>query len=190
MLLALETHYVFPTNVLNIYLALGLNPKIGGYANLMFYLPFTIYPNLQSIFDSCIKHSFSLDIFSDSVRNLNAPVNLFLKHISSASSAISFSQTLSASSKVILEGMLETIVPLSLKDSYSTEAVTKGILTVSTDAAFVPLIQMVYEYSLTAPLIFSPILSTVKKAQALIKYLTIDIKKFNITINIETIERE
>jgi len=49
---------------------------------------------------------------------------------------------------------------------------------------------MVYEYSLTAPLIFSPILTTVKKSKALIKYLTIDIKKFNITINIETIERE
>ena len=190
LLLALKTHYVFPTNVLNIYLALGLNSQVGSYASLMFYLPFSIHHNLQSIFDSCIKHSFSLDIFSDSVRNLNVPINLFLKYISSASSAISFSQTLSASSKVILEGMLETIVPLSLKDSYSTEAITKGILTVTTDAAFVPLIQMVYEYSLTAPLIFSPILSTVKKAQALIKYLTIDIKKFNITINIETIERE
>jgi len=190
LVLALKTHYVFPTNVLNVYLALGLNSQVGSYANLMFYLPFTMHHNLQSIFDSYIKQSFSLDVFDSSIRNLNVPINLFLKHISSASSAISFSQTLSASSKVILEGMLETIVPLSLKDSYSTEAVTKGILTVSTDAAFVPLIQMVYEYSLTAPLIFSPILSTVKKAQALIKYLTIDIKKFNITINIETIERE
>jgi len=190
LLLALKTHYVFPTNVLNIYLALGLNPKIGGYANLMFYLPFTIHHNLQSIFDSYIKQSFSLDIFGSSIRNLNVPINLFLKHISSASSVISFSQILSSSSKVVLEGMLETIVPLSLKDNYSTEAITKGILTVTTDAAFVPIIQMVYEYSLTAPLIFSPILTTVKKSKALIKYLTIDIKKFNITINIETIERE
>jgi len=190
LLLALKTHYVFPTNVLNIYLALGLNPKIGGYANLMFYLPFTIHHNLQSIFDSYIKQSFSLDVFGSSIRNLNVPINLFLKHISSASSVISFSQILSSSSKVVLEGMLETIVPLSLKDNYSTEAITKGILTVTTDAAFVPIIQMVYEYSLTAPLIFSPILTTVRKSKALIKYLTIDIKKFNITINIETIERE
>ena len=190
LLLALKTHYVFPTNVLNIYLALGLNPRVGNYASLMFYLPFTIHYNLQTIFDSYIKHSFSLDTFGSSIRDLNVPINLFLKYISSASSTITFSQTLSASSKVILEGMLETILPLSLKDSYSTEAITKGILTVTTDAAFVPIIQMVYEYSLTAPLIFSPILTTVKKSKALIKYLTIDIKKFNITINIETIERE
>jgi len=190
LLLALKTHYVFPTNVLNIYLALGLNPRVGNHAGLMFYLPFTIHSNLQTIFDSYIKHSFNLDIFGSSIRDLNVPINLFLKHISSAFSTISFSQTLSSSSKVILEGMLETILPLSLKDSYSTEAITKGILTVTTEAAFVPLIQMVYEYSLTAPLIFSSILSTVKKAQALIKYLTIDIKKFNISINIETIERE
>jgi len=190
LLLALKTHYVFPTNVLNIYLALGLNPRVGNYASLMFYLPFTIQSNLQTIFDSYIKHSFNLDTFGSSIRDLNVPVNLFLKYISSASSIITFSQTLSTSSKVILEEMLETILPLSLKDSYSTEAITKGILTVTTEAAFVPLIQMVYEYSLTAPLIFSPILSTVKKAQALIKYLTIDIKKFNISINIETIERE
>jgi len=190
LLLALKTHYVFPTNVLNVYLALSLNSQVGSYANLMFYLPFTIHHNLQSIFDSFIKQSFSLDVFDSSIRNLNVPINLFLKHISSASSAISFSQILSSSSKVVLEGMLETIVPLSLKDSYSTEAITKGILTVTTDAAFVPIIQMVYEYSLTAPLIFSPVLTTVKKSKALIKYLTIDIKKFNITINIETIERE
>jgi len=190
LFLALKTHYVFPTNVLNIYLALGLNPRVGNYASLMFYLPFTIQSNLQTIFDSYIKHSFNLDTFRSSIRDLNVPINLFLKYISSAFSTISFSQTLSSSSKVILEGMLETILSLSLKDSYSTEAITKGILTVTTEAAFVPLIQMVYEYSLTAPLIFSPILSTVKKAQALIKYLTIDIKKFNITINIETIERE
>jgi len=190
LLLALKTHYVFPTNVLNIYLTLGLNPRVGNYASLIFYLPFTIQSDLQTIFDSYIKHSFSLDTFGSSIRDLNVPVNLFLKYISSASSTITFSQTLSASSKVILEGMLETILPLSLKDSYSTEAITKGILTVTTEAAFVPLIQMVYEYSLTAPLIFSPILTTVKKSKALIKYLTIDIKKFNITINIETIERE
>ncbi len=190
LLLNLKTHYIFPTNVLNIYLTLSLNPRTGNYASLMFYLPFRIHHNLQSIFDSYIKHSFNLDTFGSSIRDLNVPVNLFLKYISSASSTISFSQILSASSKVILEEMLETIVPLSFKDSYSTEAITKGTLTVTTDAAFVPLIQMVYEYSLTAPLIFSPILSTVKKAQALIKYLTIDIKKFNITINIETIERE
>ena len=190
LLLALKTHYVFPTNVLNVYLALSLNSQVGSYANLMFYLLFTIHHNLQSIFDSFIKQSFSLDVFDSSIRNLNVPINLFLKHISSASSVISFSQILSSSSKVVLEGMLETIVPLSLKDSYSTEAITKGILTVTTDAAFVPIIQMVYEYSLTAPLIFSPILTTVRKSKALIKYLTIDIKKFNITINIETIERE
>jgi len=190
LLLALKTHYVFPTNVLNVYLALGLNSQVGGYADLMFYLPFMIHHNLQSIFDSYIKQTFSLDIFDSSIRDLNVPINLFLKHISSAFSTISFSQTLSSSSKVVLEGMLETIVPLSLKDSYSTEAITKGILTVTTDAAFVPIIQMVYEYSLTAPLIFSPILTTVKKSKALIKYLTIDIKKFNIIINIETIERE
>ena len=190
LVLALKTHYVFPTNVLNVYLALGLNSQVGGYADLMFYLPFTIHHNLQSIFDSYIKQTFSLDIFDSSIRDLNVPINLFLKYISSAFSTISFSQMLSSSSKVVLEGMLETIVPLSLKDSYSTEAITKGILTVTTDAAFVPIIQMVYEYSLTAPLIFSPILTTVKKSKALIKYLTIDIKKFNITINIETIERE
>jgi len=190
LLLALKTHYVFPTNVLNVYLALGLNPRIGNYTNLIFYLPFAIQSDLQTIFDSYIKHNLNFNIFSSSIRDLNVPINLFLKHISSAFSTISFSQTLSSSSKVVLEGMLETIVPLSLKDSYSTEAITKGILTVTTDAAFVPIIQMVYEYSLTAPLIFSPILTTVKKSKALIKYLTIDIKKFNITINIETIERE
>jgi len=190
LLLALKTHYVFPTNVLNIYLALGLNPRVGNYASLMFYLPFTIHHNLQTIFDSYIKHSFSLDTFGSSIRDLNVPINLFLKYISSASSAISFSQILSSSSKTTLESMLETIVSASLKDTYSSERITKGILTVTTDAAFVPLIQMVYEYSLTAPLIFSPILTTVKKSKALIKYLTIDIKKFNITINIETIERE
>jgi len=190
ILLALKTHYIFPTNVLNIYLALGLNPRVGNYASLMFYLPFTVQSNLQSIFDSYIKHSFSLDTFGSSIRDLNVPINLFLKYISSASSAISFSQILSSSSKTTLESMLETIVSASLKDTYTSERITKGILTVTTDAAFVPLIQMVYEYSLTVPLIFSPILTTVKKSKALIKYLTIDIKKFNISINIETIERE
>jgi len=190
MLLALKTHYIFPTNVLNIYLALGLNPRVGNYASLMFYLPFTVQSNLQSIFDSYIKHSFSLDTFGSSIRDLNIPINLFLKHISSAFSTISFSQILSSSSKTTLESMLETLVSASLKDTYSSERITKGILTVTTDGAFVPLFQMVYEYSLTAPLLFSPILTTVKKSKALIKYLTIDIKKFNITINIETIERE
>jgi len=190
LLLALKTHYVFPTNVLNVYLALGLNPRIGNYTNLIFYLPFTIQSDLQTIFDSYIKYNLNFNIFSSSIRDLNVPINLFLKHISSAFSTISFSQILSSSSKTTLESMLETLVSASLKDTYSSERITKGILTVSTDAAFVPLFQMVYEYSLTAPLIFSPILTTVKKSKALIKYLTIDIKKFNITINIETIERE
>ena len=190
LLLALKTHYVFPTNVLNVYLALGLNPRIGNYTNLIFYLPFTIQSDLQIIFDSYIKHNLNFNIFSSSIRDLDVPINLFLKHISSAFSTISFSQILSSSSKTTLESMLETLVSASLKDIYSSERITKGILTVTTDAAFVPLFQMVYEYSLTAPLIFSPILTTVKKSKALIKYLTIDIKKFNITINIETIERE
>jgi len=190
LLLALKTHYVFPTNVLNVYLALGLNPRIGNYANLIFCLPFTIQSDLQTIFDSYIKLNLNFNIFSSSIRDLNVPINLFLKHISSAFSTISFSQILSSSSKTTLESMLETLVSTSLKETYSSERITKGILTVTTDAAFVPLIQMVYEYSLTAPLIFSPILTTVKKSKALIKYLTIDIKKFNITINIETIERE
>ena len=190
LLLALKTHYVFPTNVLNIYLTLGLNPRVGNYASLIFYLPFTIQSDLQTIFDSYIKYNLNFNIFSSSIRDLNVPINLFLKHISSAFSTISFSQILSSSSKTTLESMLETLVSTSLKDTYSSERITKGILTVTTDAAFVPLFQMVYEYSLTAPLIFSPILTTVKKSKALIKYLTIDIKKFNITINIETIERE
>jgi len=190
LFLALKTHYVFPTNVLNIYLALGLNPRVGNYVSLIFYLPFTIQSDLQTIFDSYIKHNLNFNIFSSSIRDLNVPINLFLKHISSAFSTISFSQILSSSSKTTLESMLETLVSASLKDTYSSERITKGILTVTTDAAFVPIIQMVYEYSLTAPLIFSPILTTVKKSKALIKYLTIDIKKFNISINIETIERE
>ena len=105
-------------------------------------------------------------------------------------SIINFSDTLNVSSKMALENMIETIIPAILKDTYSSEYVGKATLTVSTDAEFVPLIQMIYEYSLTAPLLFSPILTTVKKAQALIKYLTIDIKKFNISIDIETIEQD
>ena len=188
--LALKTHYIFPTNILNIYLPLGLDPNVGNYLALAFHLPIEIYPFLRSIYDAYVIHNLSGDTFGSFIRDLNVPIKLYLDYISSALSEIRFSQILDSSLKVTLESMLETIVSASIKDQYSSERITKGTLTVATDAAFVPLIQMVYELSLTAPLLYSPLLTTIKKSKALVKYLTIDIKKFNIDISIETIERE
>ena len=171
-----------------------INPLITEILEQQNVLSFTIdnafVPVIKTTFDSYIIQSLDSQVFSSSVRDLNIPINLFLNYISSILSIINFSDTLNASSKLALENMIETIVPAILKDTYSSEYVGKATLDVSTDAEFVPLIQMIYEYSLIAPLLFSPILTTVKKAEALIKYLTIDIKKFNISIDIETIEQD
>ena len=188
--LLFKLHIIVPTDYLNIYLSLGLKPHIDFQSSFLFLLPLSIYPNLISVFDTFINYYLTVNTLSSFVRDLHVPLKLFLNHISSITSNIRFSQILSTASKVTLEGMLEDLVLMPLEDTYSSERITKGILTISTEAAFVPLIQMVYEYSLTAPLLFAPILTTVKRSKALVKYLTIDIKKFNISINIETIERE
>jgi len=188
--LLFKLHIIVPTDYLNIYLSLGLKSHIDFQSSFLFLLPLSIHPNLISVFDTFIRHYLTVNTISSFVRDLHVPLKLFLNHISSITSNIRFSQILSTASKVILEGMLEDLVLMPLEDTYSSERITKGILTISTEAAFVPLIQMVYEYSLTAPLLFAPILTTVKRSKALVKYLTIDIKKFNISINIETIERE
>ena len=188
--LLFKLHIIVPTDYLNIYLSLGLKSHIDFQSSFLFLLPLSIHPNLISVFDTFIRHYLTVNTISSFVRDLHVPLKLFLNHRSSITSNTRFSQILSTASKVILEGMLEDLVLMPLEDTYSSERITKGILTISTEAAFVPLIQMVYEYSLTAPLLFAPILTTVKRSKALVKYLTIDIKKFNISINIETIERE
>jgi len=185
-----QPHVIVPTDYLNLYLSLNFNPQTGACLSLLSLSSLAIHPDLASILDSYIRQYVDADTFSSSVRSLNVPINLFLNCISSISFNIRFSQNLNTASKITLESMLEDLVSMPLEDTYSSERITKAALTVSTEAAFVPLIQMVYEYSLIAPLLFSPILTTVKKSKALIKYLTIDIKKFNIDISIETIERE
>ena len=210
--LALGTQYISLTSILSTNSSLSLKSNYKNFISSRFDIPFIINPLITEIleqqnvlsftidnafvpvirttFDSYIIQSLDSQVFSSSVRDLNVPINLFFNYISSILSIINFSDTLNVSSKMALENMIETIVPAILKDTYSSEYVGKATLNISTDAEFVPLIQMIYEYSLTAPLLFSPILTTVKKAQALIKYLTIDIKKFNISIDIETIEQD
>jgi len=150
----------------------------------------TFVPFIHIVPDIHIIQNLDTDIFSSSIKNLHIPINLFFNYVSSMLSIINFSDTLNTSSKMALENMIETIVPATFKDTYISEYEGKATLTVSTDAEFVPLIQMIYEYSLTASLLYSPLLTTIKKAAALIKYLTIDIKKFNISIDIETIEQD
>jgi len=210
--LALGSQYISLTSILSADSSLSLKSNYKNFISSRFDIPLIVnpliieiveqenilsfsidnvfVPVIRTTFDSYIIQSLDSQVFSSSVRDLNVPINLFFNYISSILSIINFSDTLNVSSKMALENMIETIVPAILKDTYSSEYVGKATLAVSTDAEFVPLIRMIYEYSLTAPLLFSPILTTVKKAQALIKYLTIDIKKFNISIDIETIEQD
>jgi len=171
-----------------------INPLITEILEQQNILSFTIdnafVPIIKTVIDSHVIQNLDANVCSSLIRDLNIPINLYFNYLSTILFIINFSNTLNVSSKMALENMIEAIIPAILKDTYSSEYEGVATLTVSTDAEFVPLLQMIYEYSLTAPLLFSPILTTVKKAQALIKYLTIDIKKFNISIDIETIEQD